>query len=160
MRGSSRNSPQKVHRNFAQNLGGQIFGNTFSGLKQRQYRQQLLYNRPPSPFMLTSFGGSGAPDPRSSSVDRFPSQGISEPPGIRELRLTIPVVRGFEKGLAGGGWRLTTPKNTAKKFSRNVFPLLLRGHRRKGAEKRPHSLAKEGFVRANPLCPPTPFRNF
>ena len=32
MKGFSRNSPQKVHPNFAQNLGRQILGNTFSGL--------------------------------------------------------------------------------------------------------------------------------
>ena len=34
MKGLSRNSPQKVHPNFAQNLGRQILGNTFSGLKR------------------------------------------------------------------------------------------------------------------------------
>ena len=33
MKGFSRNSPQKVHPNFAQNLGRQILGNTLSGLK-------------------------------------------------------------------------------------------------------------------------------
>ena len=33
MKGFSRNSLQKVHPNFAQNLGRQILGNTFSGLK-------------------------------------------------------------------------------------------------------------------------------
>ena len=33
MRGFSWSSPQKVHPNFAQNLGRQILGNTFSGLK-------------------------------------------------------------------------------------------------------------------------------
>ena len=32
MKGFTRNSPQKVHPNFAQNLGRQILGNTFSGL--------------------------------------------------------------------------------------------------------------------------------
>ena len=35
MKGFSRNSPQKVHPNFAQNLGRQILGNTFLGLKMR-----------------------------------------------------------------------------------------------------------------------------
>ena len=33
IKGFSRNSPQKVHPNFAQNLGRQILGNTFLGLK-------------------------------------------------------------------------------------------------------------------------------
>ena len=31
IKGFSRNSPQKVHANFARNLGRQILGNTFSG---------------------------------------------------------------------------------------------------------------------------------
>ena len=34
MKGFSRNSPQKVHANFAENLGREILGNTFSGLKR------------------------------------------------------------------------------------------------------------------------------
>ena len=33
MKGFGRNSPPKVHPNFAQNVGRQILGNTFSGLK-------------------------------------------------------------------------------------------------------------------------------
>ena len=36
-------------------------------------------------------------------------------------------------------------------------PILVRGHRKKGTEKRPKSLAFKGFLRANPLCPPNPF---
>ena len=35
-KGFRRNSPQKVHPNFAQNLGRQILGNTFSGLENRE----------------------------------------------------------------------------------------------------------------------------
>ena len=31
-------------------------------------------------------------------------------------------IRGFEKGLAGGGWRQTNPQKEPKKFSRNVSP--------------------------------------
>ena len=34
----------------------------------------------------------------------------------------VPLVRGFEKGLAGGGWRQTNPQKEPKKFSRNVSP--------------------------------------
>ena len=68
--------------------------------------------------------------------------------------------RGFEKGLAGGGWRQTNPPKRAQKVLQKFVPLLLKGHRRKGTEKRPESLAFKGFPRANPLCPPTPFRNF
>ena len=57
--------------------------------------------------------------------------------------------RGFEKGLAGGGWRQTNPQKEPKKVLQKCAPLLLRGHRKKGTEKRPES-----------LCLPTPFRNF
>ena len=69
-------------------------------------------------------------------------------------------VRGFEKGLAGGGCQLTNPQKQPNKALQKWVPLLLRWHRQKGTEKRPQSLACKGFPRANPLCPPTPFRNF
>ena len=41
---SSGNSPQKVHPNFAQNLGRQILGNTFSGLDTRTLLFSELYS--------------------------------------------------------------------------------------------------------------------
>ena len=47
------------------------------------------------------------------------------------------------------------PKRTPKVLQKCV-PLLLRGHREKGTEKRPESLAFKGFPRANPLSPPLP----
>ena len=50
----------------------------------------------------------------------------------------------FEKGLAGGGWR-QTPKR-AQKVLQKCAPILLRGHRKKGTEKRPKSLGFEGFL--------------
>ena len=34
----------------------------------------------------------------------------------------VAIVRGFEKGLAGGGWRQTNPQKEPKKFFRNVSP--------------------------------------
>ena len=57
------------------------------------------------------------------------------------------------------GWReevgdKQTPKR-AHKVLQKCVPLLLRGHRKRGTEKRPESLAHEGFPRGNPLCPPT-----
>ena len=63
------------------------------------------------------------------------------------------------------GWRewVATnrpPKKTAEKVLQNCVALLLRGHRKKGTEKRPQSLAQEGLLRGNPLCPPTPFETF
>ena len=67
---------------------------------------------------------------------------------------------GFEKGWAGGGWRQTNPQKSPKSPPEMCPHSPLRGHRKKGTEKRPESLAFEGFLRANPLCPPTPFRNF
>ena len=48
----------------------------------------------------------------------------------------------------------------SQKGSPEMCPPLLSGHRRKGTQKRPQSLAYEGLPRANPLCLPTPFRNF
>ena len=82
-------------------------------------------------------------------------------PAFVSPRLDFPncFVGGFEKGLAGGGWRQTNPKKIPKSFQKCV-PILLRRHRKKGTEKRRKSLAFEGLLRANPLCPPTPFRNF
>ena len=38
-----------------------------------------------------------------------------------------------------------------------MLPFFLTWHRKNGTGKRPESLAFEGFPRANPLCPPTPF---
>ena len=52
------------------------------------------------------------------------------------------------KGLAGEGWR---PLKRAQKVLQKCVPILLRGHRKKGTEKRPKSLGFEGFLRANPL---------
>ena len=42
MKGFSRNSPPKVHLNFAQNLGRQILGNTLSGLKEKIVYKYLI----------------------------------------------------------------------------------------------------------------------
>ena len=37
MKAFGRNSPKKVHPNFAQNVGKQVLGNTFYGLKQKTH---------------------------------------------------------------------------------------------------------------------------
>ena len=66
----------------------------------------------------------------------------------------------FRKGVGGRGLATNKPRKRAQKVLQKCVPILLRGHRKKGTEKRPKSLAFEGFLRANPLCPPTPFRNF
>ena len=66
-------------------------------------------------------------------------------------------LRDFEKGLAGGDWRPTVPTMQQKMLPQNCVLLLIRGHGRKGAEKRPQFMVWEGFPCANPLCPPTPF---
>ena len=49
-------------------------------------------------------------------------------------------VRGFEKGLAGGGWQQTNPQKGPKKFSRNVSPFSYGGIGKKVHTKRPESL--------------------
>ena len=56
------------------------------------------------------------------------------------------------------GWRegvgdKQTPKKS-QKGSPETCPPSPKGAQEKGTEKRP---ANEGFPRANPLCPPTPF---
>ena len=66
----------------------------------------------------------------------------------------------FQKGVGGRGLATNRPPKRSPKVLQKCVPILLRGHRKKGTEKRPESLANEGFPRANPLCPPTPFRNF
>ena len=60
----------------------------------------------------------------------------------------------FEQGLAGGVGNKQTPKKNPK-ISPEMCPLLVRGHRKNGPEKRLESLAYEGFP-----CPPTPFQDF
>ena len=60
----------------------------------------------------------------------------------------------FRKGVGGRGLATNKPPNRAQKVLQKCVPILLRGHRKKGTEKRPKSLAFEGFLRANPLCPP------
>ena len=68
--------------------------------------------------------------------------------------------RRFRKGVGGRGLATNKPPKRATKVRQTCVPILLRGHRKKGTEKRPEFLAFEEFPRANPLCPPTPFRNF
>ena len=49
--------------------------------------------------------------------------GISRdiPKSLSKKKLVFNSFRGFEKGLAGGGWRPTAPKNTSKNVPRIVF---------------------------------------
>ena len=42
MKGFGGNSPRKVHPNFAQNMGRQILGNTFSGLNLRKMQRSKI----------------------------------------------------------------------------------------------------------------------
>ena len=67
--------------------------------------------------------------------------------------------RGFEKGLVGGGCQPTAPKIQQKCPPELCSPTFLGGIEIRGPEKRPESMAWEGFACANPLCPPTPFRD-
>ena len=67
----------------------------------------------------------------------------------------------FRKGVGGRGLATNKPPKRAQKVLQKCVPLLLRGHRKKGTEKRLESLACERFPRANPFFEtPTPFRNF
>ena len=71
--------------------------------------------------------------------------------------------RGFEKGLAGGGWRPIAAKKKkeyGKSVPQNGVLLLRRGHREKRAEKRPESTVLGGIslrqppLSANPISKP------
>ena len=64
----------------------------------------------------------------------------------------------FGKGVGRKGLATGKAQDTAEIVPQNCVPLLLRGLRKKGGEKRSESQAWEGSPRANPLCPPTPFR--
>ena len=66
----------------------------------------------------------------------------------------------FRKGVGGRGLATNKLPKRAQKVLQKCVTILLSGRRKKGTEKRPKSLVFEGFLRANPLCPPTPFRNF
>ena len=58
--------------------------------------------------------------------------------------------RRFRKGVGGRGLATNkTPKRASKVFQKCV-PILLRGHRKKGTEKRPESLAFQGFFAPTP----------
>ena len=62
---------------------------------------------------------------------------------------------GLQSKVSKRGWREGVgDKQTLTKKAKKTLQKCL--HR----EKRPESLAFQGFRRANPLCPPTPFRNF
>ena len=60
----------------------------------------------------------------------------------------------FREGVGGRGWRPAGAK-IQQNVPRSCVPLLITGDRKKDAEKRPESVAWEGFPRANPLHPPT-----
>ena len=62
------------------------------------------------------------------------------------------IVRGFEKGLAGGGLATNRPQNTAQKVLQKYVPLLLRGHRKKGTEKRLNLWHSKDFFATTPSC--------
>ena len=69
--------------------------------------------------------------PHSATYRRSCVSAIGDKNIIRRVRVrghwNTPTIRGFEKGLAGGGWRLTNPQKQPKKFSRNVFLFSLGG---------------------------------
>ena len=67
--------------------------------------------------------------------------------------------RRFRKEVGGRGLRQTAPKDSKKWPPRIVFFSSYKRHRKRGAEKRSESMVWKEFPCANPLCPPTPFRN-
>ena len=58
--------------------------------------------------------------------------------------------RRYRKGVGGRGLATNKPPKRAQKVLQKYVPILLRGHRKKGTEKRPKSLAFEGFFAPTP----------
>ena len=93
-------------------------------------------------------------------VDFVESLSLKKQPASSSHYHDIQNDRRFRKGVGGRGLATNKPPKRAQKVLLKCVPILLRGHRKKGTEKRPEFLVFEGFPRGNPLCPPTPFRNF
>ena len=112
--------------------------------------------------------GLGDPSRTLDGNSRKSSESISGvfPEFFRNFFRKVPAVLGVWPNyseVSNRGWRegvgdKRTPKKNPKSSPEMCPPS--RGHREKGIEKRPESLAFKGFRHANPLCPPTPFRNF
>ena len=69
-------------------------------------------------------------------------------------------VQRFRKGVGGRGLATNRAQNVVQNSSPELCHPSSSGHRKKGTEKTSESLASEESLGANPLCPPTPFRNF
>ena len=112
--------------------------------------------------LAVSSEGLPFPVPEIPEIVAFRDSGKILPaifPGLsRSFPREPPNSQRFRRGVGGRGLATNKPPKRAQKVLQQCVPLLLRGHRKKGTEKRPESLAYEGFFRANPLCPPTPFR--
>ena len=107
---------------------------------------------PPSPFFSLSLPLPSSPSPSLSVLEKKTRQ--------KGSLFSAKEAPRFRKRVGGRGLATKRPPKRAPKVLQKSVPILLRGHRKKGTEKGPESLAFEGFLRANPLCPPTPFRNF
>ena len=107
-------------------------------------------------------GGLGAGCPRSVAIEGFVLvPGCS--PHNQTYRLDFDCLgnyQRFRKGVGGRGLATSSVQNTAKMPPRIVSSYFIRGHRKKGGRKKPEFRVWEGFPCANPLCPPTPSRNF
>ena len=90
-----------------------------------------------------------------SLFHRCPTYQLHLPP---EMGIPKALSRRFRKEVGGRGLATDGTQNTAKNVPQNCV-LLLRGIGKRG-EKRPQFMVWEGFLCANPLRPPTPFRNF
>ena len=85
-----------------------------------------------------------------------------------QVLLFLPYVieseSGKESEVSKRGWREGVGDQQHPKHSKNASQsgvlLLIRGHREKRTEKRLEFMVWEGSPCANPVCPPTPFRNF
>ena len=77
----------------------------------------------------------------------------------KESTQNLQKFRGFEKGLAGGGWRPTAPKIEPQWSTRIMFSYSYGGIGKRVQKKGPESMLWKGYHCTNPLWPPTPFGN-
>ena len=85
--------------------------------------------------------------------------GGGQSPGrvARGQRFMCDLLRGFEKGLAGGGWRPTVPKIQQEMPPRIMFSHFIRGHRKKGGRKAVWFYGAGGISLRQPPLPANPF---
>ena len=132
-----------------------IFLGNPQSLKRSQKQSQP--SRVPGLPRRSGVGGGGACFAIQGASERNPN-----PPNPKILENYKKITQNgqrFREGVGGRGLATDRALNAAKIAPRIVSTFSQGRNRENDAEKMPESLVKQGFPRANPLCPPTPFQN-